>query len=83
MDAKSGLMEKISQVLTRLIVENEMSEGMGMGREVGACRLKGGHVGRRSGQFKMMSWTLLDRSMGSMMRKPLRVVLNVRELEMG
>ncbi len=48
MDARSGLMEKISQVLTRLIVENEMSEGMGMGREVGACRFKGGDVGRRS-----------------------------------
>ncbi len=49
MDARSGLMEKISQVfLTRLIVENEMSEGMGMGREEGACRLKGRDVGRRS-----------------------------------
>ena len=48
MDARSELMEKISQVLTRLIVENEMSERMGMGREEGACRLKGGDVGRRS-----------------------------------
>ena len=42
------LMEKIREFLTRLIVENEMSEGMGMGREERACRLEGGDVGRRS-----------------------------------
>ena len=48
MDARSGLMEKISQVLTRLIVENEMSERMGMGGEERACRLEGRDVGRRS-----------------------------------
>ena len=48
MDAGRGLQEKIREFLTRLIVENEMSEGMGMGREERACRLEGGDVGRRS-----------------------------------
>jgi len=48
MDAGRGLQEKIREFLTRLIVENEMSEGMGMGREERACRLEGRDVGRRS-----------------------------------
>ncbi len=47
-DVGSGLMENISEVLTRFIVKNEMSEGIRMGREVGACRLEGRDVGRRS-----------------------------------
>jgi hypothetical protein len=48
MDAGRGLQEKIREFLTRLIVENEMSEGMGMGGEERACRLEGRDVGRRS-----------------------------------
>ena len=48
MDAGRGLQEKIREFLTRLIVENEMSEGMGMEGEERACRLEGRDVGRRS-----------------------------------
>jgi len=48
MDAGRGLQEKVREFLTRLIVENEMSEGMGMGGEERACRLEGRDVGRRS-----------------------------------
>ena len=48
MDAGRGLQEKVREFLTRLIVENEMSEGMGMGREEKTCRLEGGDIGRRS-----------------------------------
>ena len=33
--------------------------------------------------FKIMSWTLLDRSMGSMVGESLREVWNVREPEVG
>ena len=47
-DAGRGLTEKIRELLTRLIVENEMSEGMGMGREERACRLESRDVRRRS-----------------------------------
>ncbi len=46
--AGRGLTEKVRELLTRLIVENEMSEGMGMGREERACRLEGRDVRRRS-----------------------------------
>ncbi len=46
--AGRGLTEKVREILTRLIVENEMSEGMGMGRVERACRLEDRDVRRRS-----------------------------------
>jgi hypothetical protein len=48
LDAGRGLLKKVREFLTRLIVENEMNEGMEMGEEETACRLEGRDIGRRS-----------------------------------